>query len=478
MFLRNWSFPGRYSPEWGSGGVFGLKYHEGVLYYTLAFEAEAHFVDVKGEEERIYAFDMLGPSPRSGGDTYNAVEAVDEFLYFGGWVHAPARYHGGRVSFVDKYSHVHVYDVEEGTIKLLWKDSIHSETRWAGEIGDILYDPLNDRLLLAREDGHEHLGVYSLDRKRGEVTELFREPSPKGTILHDTAVFGIGSNFSWGVEKFGVLSLESGKWEFIKPGSSVDGGNVVRPELGSMATSHNRFFAFVRGGVFVGSSFLEEEPVFYRLFDFPTFYAPFRVNSLNVGGGLLTAYNSYHDVSFGGSRWGEFTHLVAGPTVLVYITPPVVRIVGAVGARITSIEKIGGNLLLGANNSPNTGETSATPFDTGVRDIVLTDEKSIWGPSPSVAFSLPLNSLKLKGDGVFGGVPLDGYSDPRVVFYVNADTKLTVYEYDLSLPSSPAEKEIFALKRGKNIIELSSFSGIVSFGLEKVVEGKARIELR
>ena len=39
--LSELGVPG-YRPEWGSGGVFGLTYHRGTLYFTLAFEAENH----------------------------------------------------------------------------------------------------------------------------------------------------------------------------------------------------------------------------------------------------------------------------------------------------------------------------------------------------------------------------------------------------------------------------------------------------
>jgi len=475
--MRNWSFSGRYAPEWGSGGIFGLKYSNGVLYFTLAFEAEAHFVDVKTGDERTYDFHLLGFPPRSGGDTYNAVEAVDELIYFGGWVHAPAEYLGGRVSFRNKYSHIHVYDTEEGSVRLLWRDSIHEDRRWVGEVSEILYDPVNDELLVAREDGHTHLGVYGIDRESGRAEALLERPSPKGTLVHDVAVFGVGSNFEGGVSEFGVLDLEEGKWDFMKPGRSVDGGPIQRPELGSMASAYNRAFAFVRGGLYAGSPFTAEDFTFYRLFDFPTFYAPFRVNALSVGGGILTAYNAYHDVSFGGKRWGRFTHTVPGPTVLVYATPPEVRVVGVLGARATSLEKIGGRLLVATNSAPNTGEATATPFDTGRRDIVLLDEASLMGRPAPAAFSLPLESLRVRDEPVFGGIPLDGYRSARAVFTVRDDTELTVYEYDLSLPPQCAEEDRFSLIRGRNVIDLRSFSGIVSFRLEKGVGGRVRIEL-
>lgn len=486
MLLKNYRFPGRYGPEWGSGGIFGLRYHKGILYFTLAFEAEAHFIDVKSGEEKTYDFTLLGEPPTSGGDTYNAVETVDEFIYFGGWVHAPAVYREDRrILFYNKYSHVHVYDTAEGDVRLLWKDTINHETDWAGEISDIIYDPYNDRLLLAREDGHANLGVYSLDRRSGRAEALISDPAPKGARVHDVAFFGIGENeVEEGLEAIKALDLITGRWESFKPGQSVDGGPYLSPIIGPLASAYNRAFAFVRGGLFAGNPLMGENFTFYRLFDFYSFYAPYRVNAINVGGGILTAYNAHHDAVYRPEN--EFmwtaTNTIPGPSVLLYIAPPVVKIVGTFGARITSIEKMDGKILVATNNAPNTTATEATPFDTGERDIVLLDEKVLRDAPAPVTFSLPLalpSMAKSVGAGTFGGIPLDGYREPRAVFYLSGDNRVRVYEYDLSLPAGEAVSEGFELKAGKNILDLSSFSGIVSFELEKEdANGKVRIELR
>jgi hypothetical protein len=477
MFLRNYRFPGRYGPEWGSGGIFGLRYHNGTLYFTLAFEAEAHFIDVKSGEEKTYDYTLVGEAPTSGGDTYNAVETVDEFIYFGGWIHAPAVYRTDRrILFNNKYPHVHVYDTEEGSIKLLWKESIHHETDWAGEISDIIYDPYNDRLLLAREDGHARLGVYSLDRRTGKTEELISKPSPKGTRVHDVAFFGIGENeLNKGLEEVRAIDLITGKWESFKPGRSVDGGPYFTPIIGPLASAYNRFFAFVRGGVFGGNPLMGEELSFYRLFEFGTFYAPYRVNAVNVGGGILTAYNAHHDAVY--MREDEFmwnaTNSIPGPSVLLYVTPPMVRIVGAFGARITSIEKVDGKILVATNNAPNTTAKEATPFDTGERDLVVLSEDALLRSSPPVRFSFRVPAVH------FGGIPLDGYREPRLIFNASKDNVLTVYEYELSLPSNDASEETFEIRRGRNVLDLSSFSGIVSFRLKEMDErGSVRVELR
>ncbi|MCD6558633.1 MAG: DUF2139 domain-containing protein [Palaeococcus sp.] len=485
-------FPPRYGPEWGSGGIFGLRYHNEVLYFTLAFEARAHFI--RENSKRIYEFGLVGEKPASGGDTYNAVETVDEFIYFGGWVHAPAVYEGkdgkSTISFVNKYSHVHAYDTENDEIKLLWKESIHHPTDWAGEISDIIYDPYNDRLLLAREDGHANLGIYALDRRKGKAELLNPSPSLKGTIVHDNVFFGVGKNFDFGISEIHTLDLITGKWERfpLKTSSSVDGGGFVRPTMGDIESAYNRAFAFVRGGIFAGNPLNGEEMTFFRLFDFYTFYAPMRVNALPLGGGLLMAYNAHHDAIYQPrspeeQAFAPITNTIAGPSLLIYVTPPMVKIVGAFGARITSLEKMGGHILVGANTTPNTGALEATPFDTGNRDILVLDEAIIQKEPPAVSFSFPLAfpsmASQMYKTGTFGGIPLEGYRDARAIIYASADNELTVYEYDLSLPAQDAHEERFDIKEGKNIIDLSSFSGMVSFRMKREdFKGKMRIELK
>ncbi len=165
-------FPPRYGPEWGSGGIFGLKYHRSTLYFNLAFEANAYFI--REDKTSIYRYEMVGYQPVSGGDTYNAVDSIDNYIYFGGWVHAPAKYlgrgeRGATISFVNKYSHVHEYNVDNDQVRLLWKENIHHPTDWAGEVSEIIYNPVEDDLLIARADGMTNLGVYKLDRRTGHT---------------------------------------------------------------------------------------------------------------------------------------------------------------------------------------------------------------------------------------------------------------------------------------------------------------------
>lgn len=470
--------PPRRGAEWGSGGVFGLRFHRGVLYYAAAFEAEAHFIH--RDREEVYDFGLVGDGPRSGGDTYNAVEAVDEYIYFGGWVNAPVTYHRGddgtsKIRFYDKFSHVHRYDVDDRRVDLVWKEGVGREDEWAAEVSDIIYDPFNDRLLVCREDGHYNSGVYRLDPRARSLENVFQGKCLKGSLIRDMACFGVGENYVTGVRDMRFLDLVSSRLEsFAVGGGSVDEHRFFKPVLGEVDSAYNRVFAFVRGGVIVGNPYLEEPFTFVRLFDFSTFYAPFRTNSVVAGGGILIPYNAHHDsvyqpVSDEARFYSLYTNTITGPSVLVYITPPTVKIVGAFGARITSLEKAMGKLILAANNTPNAGGPRVTPFDCGEKDFIVLDEGILQGSPPPVCFTVPLSIFSRMADAfgadAFGGIPLTGYRRPRLTIRSSRQNTLTIHEYDLSLPPLPASEERYLLKEGRNVIDLNAFSGIVSFSV-------------
>jgi hypothetical protein len=464
----------RLGPEWGSGGIFGLKHHRGVLFFDLAFEAEAHFST--GDEESVYRFDLVGQGPRSGGDTYNAVEAVDDHIYFGGWVHAPAEYKGrkdagGTISFRNKFSHLHSYDVRERKVSLLWTDSLRNETEWAGEVSEILYDPVGDRLVLARADGHKNLGIFAASRKDGKVEPLSDLPGLKGAQFLDYLIFDVQHDWTRGMEAMQTLDLVSGKrsvapLDYAK--ISLDGGGVQSPSPGCAMSAYSNLFFFVRGGVVVG------DPVdapgdmrFLRLFDFRSHYAPSRTMAKSIAGGALVAFNAY---SHGSRRPGSGpdSSPIAGPSVLVYITPPQARIVGAFGARITGFERVGGDLIVAASNEANLGFDDATPMDTGHRDLSMFNLGQLLGRSPPVTFHVAGSSV---GGDTWGGLPVDGYSYAELVCEAAQANKIIINEYHLSLPVTPARTESYELKPGRNRVDLSAFHGILSFKLEKADPG-------
>ncbi len=479
--LLEWWYPPRYGPEWGSGGIFGLKYYRGTLYYTLAFEAEARFLREDGV--KVYEFEQVGPLPTSGGDTYNAVDAVDDEIFFGGWVHAPARYMGrsqgrrARISFVNKYSHVHKYNINDDRVELLWRDSIHDEELWAGEVSEIVYDPVNDRLLLARGDGHKNLGVYQLERRGGEAKRLSSRPAYKGAVFYDHVCFDVTDNWVQGVNGVQCVDMVEDKVRILElensPDRSVDGFPPFYPIVGAAAQSHGRFFLFVRGGVFVGNPLDEnvEKIGFVRLFDFgESFYAPRRTMAKSVAGGLLVAFNAYSETLLYPEnqleeRFARASNTIVGPSVLVYIAPPMARIVAAFGARVTGFEVVEGKLLIAANNMANTSRHDALPIDAGYRSFTLLSMDSLVNPPPPISFRVYGWQVRTL---VFGGIPLWGYREPQLVVKASKDNRLTVYTYTLSLPLQDAEHDTYSIHHGRNVLDLRAYrNSIVAFRLEE-----------
>lgn len=468
--------PPRYGPEWGSGGIFGLKYHHGVLYYTLAMEAQAYFFDSSGLR-RVYEFEKVGPKPVSGGDTYNAVEAVDERIYFGGWVHAPAVYRGrlaegAAIDFRNKYSHVHFYDIENDEVGLLWKEGLQDSEKWSCEVSEIIYNAYRDELLIARSDGHENHGVFSIDPRSGAAKRILEGFALKGAHHLEYACFVLNQH-PRDVEGFACVDMVEDK-HFVKRNkpAPVDGWPVSRMWAGPVASAYGWLFAFTRGGLIVGDFFNAEEKEYHfiRLFDLPgSQLGPTRTNAISLGGGILVAYNSYtygviKTVTAEEKEWKRFLGPLLSPSLLLYVAPPDVRVVAALGARVTSIESVGGKILLGTNTMSNTQRHDASPFDQGIRSFMVLDHGMLTGSTTAFTIVVPGYVV---GEKAFGGIPLAQFKEPKLIFYSDRDNVLQLKEYFLTLPPTFGSEEKIRVKPGKNTIDLTGYSGIVSLRAEK-----------
>ncbi len=474
--------PPRRAPEWGSGGIYGLKFHRDILYFTVAFEAEARFYGEHGL--RTYRFEKVGYLPVSGGDTYNAVDAVDDEIFFGGWVHAPAvfggrRGRGGFVLFYNKYSHVHSYSVADDEVRLLWKEGVGERDVWAGEVTDIIYDPVNDRLLLARGDGHLRLGVYSLPRRGGAAAQLSPRRALKGALHYDHACFDSMKAWRDGVREVQCLDLVEGRWLRVGvdyEGHSVDGApHSSTPLSGCAASAYGRYLHFIRGGFIAGNPVAGEPMWYYRLMDFgPSGYGPLRTNTVTLGGGVLVAYNSYsHGLLYPRNKAEEEMarerNTTVAPSVLLYIAPPQVKVVAALGARITSIESAGRWILLGTSTTANYEALDAAPVEAGWRDVLPLPSDIIQRAPPPLYASAP--GWMVSGRW-WGGIPLTGYREARLTLYTRRGGTLELRSYDASMPPVGYDADRVSLSPGRESIDLSGYGPMVSLkfldeGLEK-----------
>ncbi len=460
-----------YAPEWGSGGIYGLLYHRDVLYYTVAFNAEAHFV--RRDSATVYRFELVGPGPRSGGDTYNASTAVDDEIYFGGWVHAPVAYRRleeGKaiIDFRNKYSHVHAYNIGEDSVRLLWRDGLGDPEKWAGEVTDIVHDPVNDRLLIARGDGHARLGVYGIDRMKGNVERISDTPALKGIIHYDHACFDGFRDRDAGIEIVQCIDLVDGRvtTTSARPTKAVDGGPIALPPVtGGVGSLAGNIYVFATGGLLILDPLGSRDKVFVRLFDYgdPS-YTPVRSAVKTLGGGLLVAYSGFSETP---SYLGRGYTGPSAPSLLVYITPPVARVVAALGVRVTSVEVVGSKILVATNTMANTGRYDATPVDPGVREIVELSLDTLLASKPP-----PLTvktTLSLVGGRFFGGIPLAGYETLRLRMVPREDKgglRIVVRVYDVSPVSTVYEEFRVRLEQGREEVSVKGLNGVASFRVE------------
>lgn len=466
--LNQYRFRPHYSPEWGSGGVFGLRYHRGFLYYMLSFDARAHFIS--RDFYKQYDLSLVGPPPRSGGDTYNASDAIDNKIFFGGWVHAPVKYIAGerRLDFSSKYSHIHYFDTDNLEVRILWKENAGDKDSWVGEVSNILYDPVEQRLLVSRADGSKNLGVYSVGLEGGSA-RLNDKPSLKGALLGDQACFDISEGFE-GFKGLQCLDLVNGRWTYRIPSDrakiSIDGAGPKKAGVGQVVSFYGRIFVFVRGGYIVWEPWEKEgeDLYFIRLFDLPpTDYGPLRTSYIPLAGGVLVPFNSYtHGILRPKEEWrilARSFNSPPAPTLLLHFIPPMIRILCPLGARVTSLESLGEKVILGVNTAPNMGGEDATPLDLGEKSLLIMDTDTLLrGCRSSIV-------IRVKGSDVkqerWGGIPLMSVKRSTMNIYSSKTNTLKIYEYDASLPPNFLGVESHRINVGKNTIDLSSYRSIV-----------------
>jgi hypothetical protein len=480
--FRQYRFRPRYSPEWGSGGIFGLRYHRGFLYFMLSFDAKAYFISKDLYKE--YDLNLVGPPPRSGGDTYNASDAIDNKIFFGGWVHAPIRFISSdrRIDFSSKYSHLHYFDIDNLEVKIIWKESAGNRDTWVGEVSNILYDPVEQRLLVSRADGSQNLGVYSIGLD-GVSVRLSDRPSLKGALLGDQACFDISEGFE-GFKGLQCLDLVDKKWIYRILGDkrkiSVDGASFEKAGVGVVAPLYSRIFTFIRGGYIVWEPWEKEgeDIYFVRLFDLPpSDYGPLRTSYVPLGGGMIVPFNSYtHGMLRPKSEeervFAKSFNSPPAPTLLLYLTPPTIRILCPLGARVTSLESLGEKMILGVNTAPNTGGGDATPLDLGEKSLLIINIDSLLSTCRS-SFVIRVRGSDVKQNR-WGGIPLTSVKKAVLNIYASKGNTLRIYEYDTSLPPSFLGVDSYRINAGKNNIDLSPYINIVSMELEEADE-KANI---
>ena len=473
----------RPSPEWGCGGVYGLLYNGSTLYYTTAFDAAAYFHDRWSGETLVYGYELLGPPPRSGGDTYNASTWVNETIYFGGWLHAPAARRGNEVDFRSKRSHIHSYNEAEREVRLIWSSGIAHPTMWAGEVTSLAYNPLRGTLIAARGDGHRELGVYEVDPATGEAKKVSGVRVLRTALYMDMHCHSL--HHGWGgAPGAHCLRLEDNKPEATieitdTAAASADGGPAPTYRSGDIAPAYTRLQVYARGGVYTLDPLGGDPPVYHRLLDLghaPV--GPLRSNTLQVAGAPLAAYNAQPHSTVRGTpelprEQQRASRSPPAPTLLVHHTAPAPRIVAVLGARATSLAVMEDRLLAATATCPNLERYDATTLDHSSRDITQLPLSTLaTGNPPPVA--IELQAWMLPEDRPWGGIPLTGYHRAELTITAKRGGTLTIHGYSLNTPPQGADSDRVSLQPGRNPVDLATASTrapIASFTLKGLRKG-------
>ena len=263
-------------------------------------------------------------------------------------------------------------------------------------------------------------------------------------------------------------------------GWSSDGGGLRYYRSGPAWSLAGRVYAAMRGGVAVYEPW-SGGAVFHRILDMGSHsYGPLRVNALQVSGGYLVAWSGQTAATIAGGsglpremeEWG-LAH--PAPTLLVYIQPPSARIVAALGARVTSMARIGGEVLVATNTWPNMERRDAGRLDPGTRGFHLARVHELLSqPPPQVVVEARAGMLGER----WGGVPLQGYRWPRLQAYTARGARLRVYSYTLGTAPGEAMVDAYTLRPGRDVVELDAYRGlIVSFLLEASPGDRVRLLL-
>ena len=109
---------------------------------------------------------------------------------------------------------------------------------------------------------------------------------------------------------------------------------------------------------------------------------------------------------------------------------------------MTSLEHAGDSLLVAYNTQPNLERRDATRVDPGVRGLAVLPLEALQRAPPRLTITLGSRLLAAAETEPVGGVPLSGYTRPRLVALARRPTaRLTLYSYTLDDPPGGAVEE-------------------------------------
>ncbi len=392
-------------------GAYGLAPLPGALLLTLYCDAALLAFEESSRcscRVEVYRFESLGGAWRGGGAS-NAVAVVDDQAYTGGYLEQPVATTSGvesrRLLYVYRY-------VAHGGFAPLWSQES------PGDVLSLVYNPPRDTLLAVLGEGHPRPGVYEVSRTGARLVAPISVAA--GAMVEDGVCF---AHEPTGGRVPSLTCLDPLDYRGHTRGgqqleTSVDGHMVDTPKPYVVAPAPGR------GGVMVAARgmiavYTGDGVEAYRFMDLPG-YRPARNTAPAPEGAPLLLY----------TRPG-------GPSIVVEARRPTPRIRAVIPGEATSLAYMGGSLVAAARSGCE-------------RSLALVRERE---RSLSIRFTV--------ADKPVGGVPLEGYREPRLTVYTEAETVLTVYGYDLEAGPAGAEAARYRLAKGANVVDLSDMRGLV-----------------
>lgn len=471
-----------FKPEVYQSDAFGLikVLPDGKIFVNGGCDGK---VRVNGEV--IYNYELVGPKPVLGGDTYGAAAWLEDKLFFGGWVLAPVIYdrETNTISRQEKYAHVHSFNPKTYEINLIMKDSIHNKEEWAGEVSDLIADDMNNLLWICRGDGHKHLGLYTYD---GKTVNLFNDyPALKGTIYLDNLI-AIAQNTKYEHVQDNILLVNLRDFSVKKIlfssfptrlTSDVDNENIMWSSwCGSIFTLANRVcFGTENSLIFgdpVGAYGLSPENIAYMLFvnSNVQYVLGWRCKPCYTGLGVLVPLNPFDN--------NTLTLRPTNPAILLLIKENMAKIL-MTAPFISAVDCDGSNIYIALSHAPYEA-WKYNPYRTSRPRIIKLPIEKVLSNSPPLHICLwsgnydPMGYKKWDwgpvANGVrgwIGGIPLMGYRKTEIIVKLRETNTLYVSEYDFNAHYGITK---YYLNEGRNTLDLSSFKGFVALKFEKATE--------
>ncbi|WP_449462388.1 DUF2139 domain-containing protein [Tardisphaera miroshnichenkoae] len=460
---------------------------------------DGHVGAVYADGRLVYSYEKVGRAPKSGGDTHAAMANSRDYLFFGGWIKAPAGVTPeGKQDMREKYSHIHSID-SSGNVELLWSrkwDENLGTSQWYGEVTDLLYDEHTDSVFFTRGDGFAELGLWRLELGGSKAEYLVKGRTAYKMELKDDKLFI--TEFNPALDSNSALiiyDLLRGQQARVTEFSlAFDGSPTsLRRQGGGIVQLQNRLLAFYRGfvvqikGEKIGSiepsnlggtpKPAEADISNYLLYPFfealspedglPYHIAGLRGQKAYVNGIPLLALVPWDHLREPLNR--------TDVGILVRFDGSVPQIVTSAGS-ISGLATDGEYVYMGASYANHTGVYTHRAGVGGVFEFPVKD-----------VFSKPWTPVRIwlwDGDyvpgssgikGWFGGIPLKGFGKKLLKVRVDSPAKLTAREYAF-LPDSQVDDAI-QLNAGWNRVDLGSYYDMVAFSLDSQQKVQAELVL-